>query len=177
MNDCDIQNTLSELTRSLGRTPLDIRPIAESGSSRKYFRIGTEQGSLIGTYNANIEENEAFFYLTGHFGVQVTHAAGMQLNGRHASRFLDFDRIHVAVDIGLHNRYAQLILEQVDGADECSSLAVAGRRHKIQQINSLCFEIGAQRIGIAVVVREDALLYFDDFNFVHSRYISSPPTT
>lgn len=68
MNDCDIQNTLSELTRSLGRTPLDIRPIAESGSSRKYYRIGTEQGSLIGTYNANIEENEAFFYLTRHFG-------------------------------------------------------------------------------------------------------------
>ncbi|MBO4328258.1 MAG: phosphotransferase [Bacteroidales bacterium] len=70
MNDCDLLNTLSELTRSLGYTPLDIRPIAASGSSRKYYRILTGQGSLIGTYNANIEENEAFFYLTRHFGAK-----------------------------------------------------------------------------------------------------------
>ena len=68
MNDCDIQNTLSELARSIGSTPLEIRPIAESGSSRRYFRILTGQGSMIGTYNANTEENEAFFYLTRHFG-------------------------------------------------------------------------------------------------------------
>ena len=70
MNDCDLLNTLSELTHSLGSTPTDIRPIAESGSSRKYYRIMTSEGSLIGTYNANIEENEAFFYLTRHFGAK-----------------------------------------------------------------------------------------------------------
>ena len=68
MNDSDIQNTLAELTRSKGMTPIDIKPIAESGSSRKYYRIFTDQGSVIGTYNANLEENEAFFYLTKHFG-------------------------------------------------------------------------------------------------------------
>ena len=67
MLEIDIQNTLSELTRSIGRNATDIAPIAESGSSRKYYRIATPEGSLIGTYNANIEENEAFFYLTLHF--------------------------------------------------------------------------------------------------------------
>ena len=67
MLEIDIQNTLSELTRSIGRNATDIAPIAASGSSRRYYRITTDKGSLIGTYNANIEENEAFFYLTLHF--------------------------------------------------------------------------------------------------------------
>ena len=67
MNDSDIQNTLAELTRSKGMTPIDIKPIAESGSSRKYYRIYTNQDSVVGTFNANLEENEAFFYLTKHF--------------------------------------------------------------------------------------------------------------
>lgn len=68
MPDFDIQNVLSRLTHAIGMIPVDIKPIAESGSSRKYYRIITENGSVIGTYNANIEENEAFFYLTCHFG-------------------------------------------------------------------------------------------------------------
>ena len=68
MPDFDIQNVLAQLTRSIGENPIDIKPIAESGSARKYYRIVTEKGSLIGAYNANIEENEAFFYLTEHFG-------------------------------------------------------------------------------------------------------------
>ena len=68
MPDFDIQNVLSQLTHTIGMIPVDIKPIAESGSSRKYYRIVTENGSIIGTYNANVEENEAFFYLSDHFG-------------------------------------------------------------------------------------------------------------
>lgn len=68
MLEIDIQNTLSALTESIGMKALDITPIAASGSSRQYFRITTSNGSVIGTYNANVEENEAFFYLTSHFG-------------------------------------------------------------------------------------------------------------
>ena len=64
----DIQNTLSSLAQSIGLKAMDIKPIAASGSSRQYYRILTENSSVIGTYNANIEENEAFFYLTTHFG-------------------------------------------------------------------------------------------------------------
>ena len=68
MLDYDIQNALSELVRSIGMTLVDIQPIAESGSSRKYYRVKTSEASVIGTFNANVEENEAFFYLTEHFG-------------------------------------------------------------------------------------------------------------
>ena len=63
----DIQNILAELTHSIGQTPKDILPIAESGSARKYFRIITDDKSLIGTFSNNVEENEAFLTFSKHF--------------------------------------------------------------------------------------------------------------
>ena len=68
MLDNDIQSRLLQLVHSIGKVPSDIMPIAGSGSSRLYFRIATDGDPVIGTYNANVEENEAFFYLTEHFG-------------------------------------------------------------------------------------------------------------
>ena len=67
MQTPDIQNILAELTRSVGETPVEILPIAESGSARKYFRVITDNNSLIGTYSSNIEENEAFLCFSKHF--------------------------------------------------------------------------------------------------------------
>ena len=67
MQTPDIQNILAELTRSIGETPKDILPIAESGSARKYFRVITDNKSLIGTYSNNVEENEAFLTFSKHF--------------------------------------------------------------------------------------------------------------
>lgn len=68
MPDNLLQNTLVQLCHSIGLDPIDIQPIAASGSSRNYFRISTKEKSLIGAYNANVEENESFFYLSDHFG-------------------------------------------------------------------------------------------------------------
>ena len=67
MQVVDIQNSLAELTRSIGENPIEILPIAESGSARKYFRIVTATRSLIGTYSENREENEAFLTFSRHF--------------------------------------------------------------------------------------------------------------
>ena len=74
MQNTEIVNALAKLVRDVGWEPLDIKAIAESGSSRKYYRISTANGSVMGAYNANVEENEAFFYLTEHFG-----AIGLQV--------------------------------------------------------------------------------------------------
>ncbi len=67
MQTPDIQNILAELTRSIGESPKEILPIAESGSARKYFRIITDNKSLIGTFSNNVEENEAFLAFSKHF--------------------------------------------------------------------------------------------------------------
>ena len=67
MQPTEIQNILAELTRSLGETPIDIVPIAASGSARKYYRIVTDKRTLIGTFSENTEENEAFLTFSKHF--------------------------------------------------------------------------------------------------------------
>ena len=67
MQPIEIQNILAELTRSIGETPIEILPIAASGSARKYYRIFTERCSMIGTYSENTEENEAFLAFSKHF--------------------------------------------------------------------------------------------------------------
>ncbi|MBR0176896.1 MAG: phosphotransferase [Bacteroidales bacterium] len=67
MQPIDTQSILAKLVNSIGETPKDILPIAASGSARKYYRIVTENRSLIGTYSSNIEENEAFLTFCKHF--------------------------------------------------------------------------------------------------------------
>lgn len=83
MQDFEIQSTLTELCHSIGESPTDIKNIAESGSSRKYYRILTQNRSLIGTFSDNIEENEAFFCFSEHFYSQrlnVPHV--LQINSQ-----------------------------------------------------------------------------------------------
>ena len=67
MQPIEIQNILAELTHSIGETPIEILPIAASGSARKYYRIFTERRSMIGTYSENTEENKAFLAFSKHF--------------------------------------------------------------------------------------------------------------
>lgn len=46
---------------------IDIKTLPASGSSRIYFRVITENKTLIATYNSNIEENNAFLVFDKHF--------------------------------------------------------------------------------------------------------------
>ncbi len=50
-----------------GKEPDSIQQIAASGSPRKYFRILSEGTSVIGAYNPDLKENEAFVSFTKHF--------------------------------------------------------------------------------------------------------------
>ena len=50
-----------------GDSDISIAALPQSGSDRKYFRIITGTKSVIGAYNPNAEENEAFIGFTKHF--------------------------------------------------------------------------------------------------------------
>ncbi|HWR32790.1 MAG TPA: RNase adapter RapZ [Chitinophagaceae bacterium] len=50
-----------------GLNPLSVDVLPQSGSERRYFRLQGKNDSVIGTYGANIKENETFFYFSRHF--------------------------------------------------------------------------------------------------------------
>ncbi len=56
-----------EYRRIFGKKDIDIKALPQSGSDRKYFRIFDGDRTVIGAYNANPEENEAFIGFTKHF--------------------------------------------------------------------------------------------------------------
>ena len=51
-----------------GNAPASIDVLQQAGSERRYFRVWNNEGkSIIGTYGANIKENESFFYFSENF--------------------------------------------------------------------------------------------------------------
>ena len=50
-----------------GRTGISVNALPQSGSDRKYFRIYTGESTMIGAFNPNPEENDAFIGFTNHF--------------------------------------------------------------------------------------------------------------
>jgi aminoglycoside/choline kinase family phosphotransferase len=55
-----------------GIEPVSIDVLPISGSERRYFRLHGNERSVIGTYGANVKENESFIYFSQHF-----HAKGL----------------------------------------------------------------------------------------------------
>ncbi len=52
-----------------GEKPSSIDVLQQSGSERRYFRLYAKDGtSVIGTYGANVKENDTFIYFSRHFG-------------------------------------------------------------------------------------------------------------
>jgi aminoglycoside/choline kinase family phosphotransferase len=50
-----------------GAEPKSVDVLPQSGSERRYFRLHGENSSVIGTYGANIKENDTFIYFTREF--------------------------------------------------------------------------------------------------------------
>lgn len=64
----EIIASIRDLYRSWkGEDPLEVDVLPQSGSERRYFRLHGTGTSVIGTYGANIRENETFHYFTQHF--------------------------------------------------------------------------------------------------------------
>lgn len=53
-----------------GQAGPTLEALPSSGSNRKYFRLSTDQISLIGVYGESREENHAFIHLANHFLTQ-----------------------------------------------------------------------------------------------------------
>ena len=61
-----LMQNLTEAIRDLykqwkGTEPVSLDVLPQSGSERRYFRLYDKNSSVIGTYGANIKENETFF--------------------------------------------------------------------------------------------------------------------
>ena len=50
-----------------GQPPLSVDVLPQSGSERRYFRLHGKKDSVIGTYGANVKENETFIYFSEQF--------------------------------------------------------------------------------------------------------------
>src|SRR5690606_39757514 len=50
-----------------------LQLLAQSGSSRKYYRFQNDEKSLILTESENIEENKTFLYFTQHFSKVISN--------------------------------------------------------------------------------------------------------
>lgn len=50
-----------------GENPESLDVLPQSGSERRYFRLHGQGRSVIGTFGANVRENESFIYFSRHF--------------------------------------------------------------------------------------------------------------
>ena len=102
MEDSDIIKRISEGYRELsGRTESEVTPLPRSGSDRRYFRISDAGKSIIGAFNANPEENEAFIGFTDHFRKK-------QLPVPEIYGFLPEKSVYYLQDLGDDNLYTWL---------------------------------------------------------------------
>jgi UPF0042 nucleotide-binding protein len=61
-------DAISDLYKSWsGKEQKQLDVLPQSGSERRYFRLHDENNSVIGTYGANVKENETFIYFSNHF--------------------------------------------------------------------------------------------------------------
>lgn len=63
----EIEIVSTGFKKLFGESEINIKALPQSGSDRKYFRVTTGNKSIIGAYNTNYEENEAFIGFTKHF--------------------------------------------------------------------------------------------------------------
>ena len=62
-----IEQNLLILAQKKNPNFFHIEKLIQSGSNRQYFRIFTEKETIIGVYNQDVKENNAFFTFTNFF--------------------------------------------------------------------------------------------------------------
>ena len=68
---CYMQHLIDSIstlyTQWKGIAPVSVDMLPQSGSERRYFRLHGKSETVIGTYGANVPENNAFIYFSDHF--------------------------------------------------------------------------------------------------------------
>ena len=54
-------------TQTFSQPPLSIKELSASGSNRRYFRMLGKGFTIIGAYNKDFKENQAFIGFSKHF--------------------------------------------------------------------------------------------------------------
>lgn len=118
MTNANILTELSNLfIRATGTIPTDIIKMPESGSYRQYFRLTTDKESIIGIYNSDIKENEAFVHFAKTFF--SAGAAVPEIIAEHPSKLL-----YLQTDLGNTSLFDITIAETAKGtfSEELKSL-------------------------------------------------------
>ena len=97
----------------------------------------------------------------------MAHASGVKLNGFDSSSFLDFDCVHIGIDVGFHHRYLDFVLDGIDGGNQGGGLAAARRGHQVKQKHPFLFEFRPELVGLASILLKNAFFDFYDFYFFH----------
>src|SRR5215470_8243698 len=85
-------DTVSQLYKKWhGQDAASLDVLPQSGSERRYFRLHGNNGSVIGTYGANIKENETFIYFSNHFGKRDLPVANILSVNDEISAYLQED--------------------------------------------------------------------------------------
>lgn len=106
MEDIDIIKIISEgYDKLFGPKEKEIVALPRSGSDRRYFRINMPGNSVIGTYNANLEENEAFIGFSRHFRFRMLPVP--EIYG-----YLPDEYVYYQKDLGDDNLYTWLHKKQ-----------------------------------------------------------------
>ncbi len=105
---CPMQQLIESISQLYkqwkGTDPVTIDVLPQSGSERRYFRVHGTDNSVIGTYGANIKENESFIYFSDHFRKKNLQAAHILAVNEERTAYLQED----FGDISLLNKLESL---------------------------------------------------------------------
>ena len=107
--------------------------------------------------------------LLGHSGIQVAHAAGMQLDGPYPGPGHGAG-IHIAVNVRLHHTDAHFLPQPLHRPQQGGGLAAAGARHQVQQKGLIPLQLRPQAVGLPIVIGKDA---FFELYCLKLHYIAS----
>ena len=109
-------------TSVFGCQPQEIIPITGSGSNRKYFRLLNNNESVIGVFNPDRRENQAFIYLSKHFlskGLPVADIIAEDINNNvyileDLGNISLYDLVSQRIESGLSEELLTLYKKSID---------------------------------------------------------------